>query len=124
MNNKEIKTVLVKTKKLLKNPNKWNKGSLTKSKYGKRECLHRNAVKWCLAGAIDRFIGGKGGKDFSRTAEKRLEVLSFIQDNVIAPRYFNYFSAVFFNDKLSTTHKELMSVLDKAIKLSSKTIKV
>lgn len=81
---------------LLENPDRWTKHILARDKAGiPTNILDKNAVSWCLSGAMDKVYGPKIGIDIWLKAEKII--------NGVAN----------FNDNPKTTHEKLLKMVKK-----------
>lgn len=93
-----VKSTLIATKALIDTPEKWVKG--TPFKITKKGC------SYCLSGALNEVTG-----DFWPRRSARAALID--QINFGLPLHTR--SIVGFNDNPSTTHADVMKLLDKAI---------
>lgn len=108
----EVLGVLREVRKLLADEWKWTKNSSAKNEEGCRvPALHKSASCWCLLGAIDKFAHVDTSGELHAACSESLR-------NLLPGSYSrtNSISIVLFNDSSTTTHKDVLRLLDEAIR--------
>ena len=103
--------ILQKTRDLLSDESKWNKGFLNMTPYGSPSNIyHDHATSWCLTGALFRY--------YKYNPHLKEMVCTRIMNaiNEIYPYDdFRYTGITSFNDCDNTDHEDILKVLDMAI---------
>ena len=108
-----IHNILVDTKQLLSDENKWIKGSDAVDGHGDYVfATSKDACAWCLAGAIEKECDS-GDKDVSW--RKTCKVQDWVDEHL-----YNVGMMEEFNDSPDTTHQDMMSMLDNLIAKAQK----
>ena len=95
------KQALIAMRELLSDPKRWTKGANARNAAGQSTCAGNSDAKcWCLAGAAIR----TGNYEGCMRAIKKL-----------TPDDRHLDGAVLFNDDPTTTHSDILRVLDAAI---------
>ena len=108
----KVKTVLIKMKALIKNPKNWIQCTYAEDKFG-RSCFISSptACKFCLDGALTKVTANKDGEFDNDESTKLYDRASYLLCKVC-----NDFNICDFNDTEGRTHKEIIDVLNMAIK--------
>lgn len=109
---KSVVDILSATRNLLSDPGHWTKNAFARDAYGVR--LHNGyddeATCWCAAGAAEHFVGpGDAGW---RLANRVIEIMR----DALPSEWRRSLGR--FNDDPSTTHADILAVLDRAIELA------
>ncbi len=97
------RTEYIKTRKLLSNPLRWNRGRYAVDCFGMRCLAHDpNAIRWCALSACNKFANKF---DYSR------------KELLLAAKQLNFTSITHLND--NGTHADVMKMFELAIGFSS-----
>lgn len=101
------KQILKDARQLLADPKHWSKGAYARTQYGLLSIAVSSpkAACFCLIGAIKR-VGG------TEQSDEVYCLASIIAPTVVLP---NAVDVIDFNDATSTTHADVLALLDKAI---------
>lgn len=98
------KEALIAMRELLSDPKRWTKGALGRDSHGEKISAKSDmTVCWCLGGAALK-IGKVADYDLAMNALRKL-----------CPDQGHLCGVVLFNDDPSTTHADILRVLDAAI---------
>ena len=105
-----LKAGLIAVKNLLKDPTHWHKGlNYARNSEGSSVSVQSDgACSWCLGGALVRILGPQG---IYAEAWDHLETLLRKE----GPHGF-YWDPIVFNDDPTTTHRDVIRLLDWAIR--------
>jgi len=102
--NIKVSGILKETKCLLSSPNAWIKNSAAQDKNGKPTYpFSADAVCWCISGALDKAAAFE-----TSGYQKARDILESLINQPIP----------MWNDTRGRTHKEVLELLDQAIKLA------
>ena len=107
-----ILDILLNTKELLSDKSRWTKGTYCRDIHGNQTSMFTDddGASYCLKGAIWKTASGMKNLDSSLRND------CFVQLEELIVKTTEYINGAHFNDNITTKHKEIIGILDLAIK--------